>query len=97
MKNYGITLTRGNYETSGRQNFFFAFQINLWEEERNRFKFTDGVLYNQFLSQADYEVVKNYAENLNYLVWSSAKNRTIIVTKEGHDPVKKFWKHHSKN
>ena len=25
MKNYGITLTRGNYETSGRQNVFSLF------------------------------------------------------------------------
>ena len=25
-------------------------QIALWEAERNRFTFTDGVLYNQFLS-----------------------------------------------
>ena len=29
MKNYGITLTRGNYETSGRQIFlFFSFVMN---------------------------------------------------------------------
>ena len=73
-----------------------ADQIRLWEQERDRFIFTEGVLYNQFLSQADYEVVKNYAENLNYLVWSNARNRTIIVTKEGHDPVRKFWKHQSR-
>jgi hypothetical protein len=73
------------------------FQISLWEEERNRFKFTDGVLYNQFLSHADYDVVRNYAENLGYLVWSSDRNRTIIVTKEGHDPVRKFWKHQSRS
>ena len=37
-------------------------QIRLWEQERDKFKFTEGVLYNQFLSQADYEMVRNYAE-----------------------------------
>lgn len=26
-------------------------QIRLWENERNRFSFTDGILYSQFLSQ----------------------------------------------
>ena len=64
----------------------------LWETERNRFTFTEGVLYNQFLSAADYEMVKRYAEDLGVVIWSSAKNRTIVVTKQGHDPVKKFWK-----
>lgn len=29
-------------------------QIRLWENERNRFTFTDGVLYSQFLSQVYY-------------------------------------------
>ena len=37
-------------------------QIRLWEQERDRFIFSEGVLYNQFLSQADYLTVKNYAE-----------------------------------
>jgi hypothetical protein len=41
-----------------------ADQIRLWEQERDRFVFTEGVLYNQFLSQADYETVKNYADQL---------------------------------
>ena len=72
------------------------FQIMLWETERNRFTFTEGVLYNQFLSVADFEVVKHYAENLGVLIWSSAQNRTIVVTKQGHDPVKKFWKQHAR-
>lgn len=26
-------------------------QIRLWENERNRFTYTEGVVYNQFLSQ----------------------------------------------
>ena len=36
-------------------------QIQLWELERDRFKFTDGVLYNQFLSQSDFELLHDYA------------------------------------
>ena len=37
-------------------------QIRLWENERNRFTFTEGVLYNQFLSQADYETLNSFAD-----------------------------------
>ena len=40
-------------------------QIRLWELERNRFKFTDGVLYSQFLSQGDFELLRDYAKVMN--------------------------------
>ena len=72
-------------------------QIQLWEEERNRFTFTEGVLYNQFLSHSDFDTVRNYAESINVCVWSNSRNRTVVVTKEGHEPVKKFWKKQSRN
>lgn len=36
-------------------------QIKLWEIERDRFTFKDGVLYSQFLSQNDFELLRNYA------------------------------------
>ena len=36
-------------------------QIRLWELERDRFKFNDGVLYSQFLSQSDFEMLRDYA------------------------------------
>nr|CAG4640791.1 EOG090X04KD [Eulimnadia texana] len=71
-----------------------ADQIKLWELERDRFTFSEGVLYNQFLSQADFEVLKNYAKELDVLVWHNPNKRTMVVTKEGHEDVKKFWKRH---
>ena len=37
-------------------------QIRLWELERDRFKFSEGVLYNQFLSQTDFELLRDYAK-----------------------------------
>ena len=67
-------------------------QIRLWEQERDRFQFTEGVLYNQFLSQADYETVKNYASSLEVVVWCSDAKRTLVVTKDGHDDVKRYWR-----
>lgn len=36
-------------------------QIRLWEIERNRFTFTEGVLYNQFLSQGEFELLRDYS------------------------------------
>lgn len=71
-------------------------QILLWEQERDRFLFTEGVLYNQFLSQADYEMVKNYADQRSLVVWSKDEKRTLVVKKEGHDDVKRFWRNHSR-
>lgn len=72
-----------------------ADQIKLWSDERDRFTFSEGVLYNQFHTQSDFEVLKNYAQDRGVLVWYKDMGRTMIVTKEGHDEVKKFWKRQS--
>lgn len=71
-------------------------QIRLWELERNRLCYSDGVLYSQFLSQADFNVLKEYAHSNGYLIWSHKEKRTMVVEKSGHDDVKKFWKRYSK-
>ncbi|XP_075216082.1 general transcription factor IIH subunit 4 marionette [Lycorma delicatula] len=71
-------------------------QIQLWENERDRFTFTEGVLYSQFLSQADFEVLRDHAHDLGVLTWQNERRRTMVVTKQGHDEVKKFWKRHAK-
>ncbi|XP_011494040.1 PREDICTED: general transcription factor IIH subunit 4 [Ceratosolen solmsi marchali] len=71
-------------------------QIKLWENERNRFIFSEGVLYSQFHSQTDFEVLRDHAVSLGVLIWQSERKRTMVVTKAGHDDVKKFWKRYSK-
>lgn len=71
-------------------------QIKLWEKERDRFQFTEGILYSQFLSHSDFSVLRDYALEQNCLIWHCDKRRTMVVTKQGHDDVKKFWKKHSK-
>ncbi|XP_023290577.1 general transcription factor IIH subunit 4 isoform X2 [Orussus abietinus] len=71
-------------------------QIKLWENERNRFIFSEGVLYSQFLSQADFEVLRDHALSTGVLIWQSERKRTMVVTKAGHDDVRKFWKRYSK-
>uniref|UniRef100_UPI00398F5864 general transcription factor IIH subunit 4 n=1 Tax=Pristiophorus japonicus TaxID=55135 RepID=UPI00398F5864 len=67
-------------------------QIRLWELERDRLKFTEGVLYNQFLSQVDFELLRNYARDLGVLVWENPSKRLMVVTPGGHPDVKRFWK-----
>lgn len=67
-------------------------QIKLWEMERDRLQFTDGVLYSQFMSLSDYELLKKYAEELGVLQWSSDRKRLMVVSNDGHDQVKRFWK-----
>lgn len=71
-------------------------QIQLWENERERFTDLEGVLYNQFLSQADYTVLRDQARTLEVLIWCNDAKRTVLVTKEGHEDVRKFWKRYSK-
>lgn len=44
-------------------------QIFLWEQERNRLVFTEGVLYSQFNSQPDYEVLRKYANVSILWLW----------------------------
>ncbi|XP_078606522.1 general transcription factor IIH subunit 4-like [Branchiostoma floridae x Branchiostoma japonicum] len=67
-------------------------QIRLWEMERDRLTFTEGVLYNQFLSQPDFEMLRNYAKDLGVLLWENNPKRLMVVSKAGHDDVKRYWK-----
>ncbi|XP_075835457.1 general transcription factor IIH subunit 4 isoform X2 [Microtus pennsylvanicus] len=67
-------------------------QIRLWELERDRLRFTEGVLYNQFLSQVDFELLLAHARELGVLVFENSAKRLMVVTPSGHSDVKRFWK-----
>ncbi|XP_026518056.1 general transcription factor IIH subunit 4-like, partial [Terrapene carolina triunguis] len=67
-------------------------QIRLWELERDRLRFSEGVLYNQFLSQVDFELLRNHARDLGVLVFENPAKRLMVVTPAGHSDVKRFWK-----
>ncbi|KAG5873371.1 hypothetical protein JTB14_022974 [Gonioctena quinquepunctata] len=71
-------------------------QIKLWELERNRLTYSEGVLYSQFLSQADFNVLKEYTKSNRCLIWYNKEKRTLVINKSAHDDVKKFWKRYSK-
>ncbi|KAI9513723.1 General transcription factor IIH subunit 4 [Dissostichus eleginoides] len=72
-------------------------QIRLWELERDRLTFTEGVLYNQFLSQVDFEVLRDRAQGLGCLVWQDVAHRVLVVSPQGHSEVKRFWKRQKSN
>ncbi|XP_071495916.1 general transcription factor IIH subunit 4-like [Diadema antillarum] len=67
-------------------------QIRLWELERDRLSFNDGVAYSEFLSVQDFEVLRDYAKDLGVLMWENSSRRIMVVSPVGHDSVKKFWK-----
>ncbi|XP_064387820.1 general transcription factor IIH subunit 4-like [Halichondria panicea] len=67
-------------------------QVHLWERERDRLDISEGVLYSEFLSATDFETVRNYAEDLGVLQWSSLGKRVMVVSQSGHDEVKRFWR-----
>ena len=74
-----------------------ADQIRLWEKERDRFQFKPGHLYSQFLSQGDFEILRNYARDSGFLVWDTPSKRAMVVSQEGHEDVRLFWKRHKKS
>jgi len=67
-------------------------QIRLWEMERERIVDQEGMLYNQFNTPSDFEMIEKYARDHNVLLWSNAQKRCVIVAKSGHEDVKRFWK-----
>ena len=71
-------------------------QMYLWEMERSRLATEEGVLYSQFLSDADFKVVHEYAQNIGSVQWSNVQKRLLVVNKKGHGDVKKYWKAYKK-
>lgn len=71
-------------------------QIFLWEQERNRLTFNDGVLYSQFNSQPDYELLRKYANDLGVIIFENTSRRLLVVTTSGHEEVRRFWRRNKK-
>jgi len=65
-------------------------QIRLWELERNRLKSQEGYLYTAFASQADYEFVLRYAEQLRVVLWKNNAKRSFFGTLEGHSNIRGY-------
>jgi transcription initiation factor TFIIH subunit 4 len=67
-------------------------QITFWFNEKNRLTFKEGVFYGQFNSDDDFFFLKNYAKDLDALIWSHDPRRVMVVKKSSHDAIKKYWK-----
>lgn len=65
-------------------------QIRLWQLELERMRATDGYLFKEFKSSADFDLVVEYARELGVLVWESSAKRTFFVTREGNSQVVEF-------
>ncbi|KAJ7173953.1 transcription factor Tfb2-domain-containing protein [Mycena crocata] len=65
-------------------------QIRLWELEKNRLKSQEGYLYTAFTSPADYELVLNYAKQLDVVLWENAAKRCFFGSLDGHANIKGF-------
>lgn len=72
-------------------------QITLWEKERDRFLFKDGVLYSQFNSQPDFDLLKKYANDLGVLIWNNPSRRVMVVSHDGHEEVRRFYNYYHLN
>ncbi|MFH4979894.1 hypothetical protein AB6A40_006603 [Gnathostoma spinigerum] len=69
-----------------------ADQIRLWEDERKRLTFREATMYSTFESEAEYVGVKGFAKAEGILLWSDDIQRLVVVTEEGHNSVKAWWK-----
>jgi len=56
-------------------------QIRLWQIEGDRMKASSGFLMKEFATQAEFEEVARYAENLGVLVWRSDARRCFFVSR----------------
>ncbi|PWN50800.1 transcription factor Tfb2 [Violaceomyces palustris] len=65
-------------------------QIRLWEREKNRVLQESGSLFTEFSSQADYQQVLTYSQQLRVLRWNDDQRRMIFVTEQGNEPVRDF-------
>uniref|UniRef100_F1L5B4 General transcription factor IIH subunit 4 n=1 Tax=Ascaris suum TaxID=6253 RepID=F1L5B4_ASCSU len=74
-----------------------ADQIRLWEDERHRLVFFDSALYSTFESEREYVGVKEYTRSQDILLWFDDVQRLVVVTEEGHDMVKAWWKANKAN
>lgn len=72
--------------------FTIVDQIKLWELNRNRLAHRDGYLYQQFLSEHEFDAALNEAKSINALLYAKPTSRLLIVSLEGHEHMKQLLK-----
>ncbi|CAG9537537.1 unnamed protein product [Cercopithifilaria johnstoni] len=69
-----------------------ADQIRLWEDERRRLVFCNAAVYSSFESEKEYFGLKAYVNSQGILMWSDDAQKLLVITEEGHESVKVWWK-----
>jgi transcription initiation factor TFIIH subunit 4 len=72
--------------------FTVVDQIRLWELDRKRLRTRPGFMYQQFLSEADYNAALNEAKTLGAVLYAKPGNRVLVVTEESHAHMREFLK-----
>ena len=73
--------------------FTIIDQIKLWEMGRNRLANNrEGYLYQQFLSEKEYDAALGEAKEINALLYAKPASRLLIISPDGHEHMKQFIK-----
>lgn len=73
-------------------------QIRLWELEKNRVQDNTGYLYDDFRAESDFTLVRDYARQLDAIVWEAPPELQppacwrFFVTEAGHPIVRDYIK-----
>ncbi|XP_069975843.1 general transcription factor IIH subunit 4 isoform X2 [Penaeus vannamei] len=65
-------------------------QIKMWEMERKKIKFSEGVLYKDFKSIQDFVLLMSYASTRDVLIYSDGNRQIMVVVEEGHPTINQF-------
>lgn len=65
-------------------------EIRLWEAEQERVQTTPGILLDEFESQASFDQVQSYADDVGARLWTNAASRKLIVAQASYEKVKSF-------
>jgi transcription initiation factor TFIIH subunit 4 len=63
-------------------------QIRLWDMEGQRLDSVEGYIYDDFLSESDFDLVANYARELGVMMWELKARKKLCVSVEGHGQVR---------
>lgn len=69
-----------------------ADQIHLWERDRNRLRWGEGYLYQEFMADEPFRRVVQEAQRLQSALYVNYQRRLLVVKMEAHPSVRDFLK-----
>lgn len=71
-------------------------QIKFWEKEKNRIKYEQSVLWDNFPSLDIFKKVEEESKRLQICLFSDQKSKVLVVTPTGNDSIREYIKSISK-